>query len=450
MMNKAQIFCLAAMVISVGQNCDDCLYDHSSLLQDWMIVHAKNKRSTSNVSSADVEPSNVEIKPPVALGAMALTEEAHSGHRESLSTATTAISGIQVGMIIVMCSVILYCLWMGLDDARAFLDKNFLVLGIVFSLGIGLCVPQPGAALQAANITIGPFTLPQVAVIIIFFLSGMALDKMSDVNKPRVLLLGLFFVLFLTPLLAIPIKLLGTGFVNPALLQGACLFCAVPCTLSSGVAMVKQANGNVPLALALTACANLLGIFTVSWTCTWIFSAGVTVSVLPMILQLMCQTLAPFATGLLVCLIPAVRQFATSWKGPLGKVSNSCIFFVVWLMASVASGTIMALSAWNFSIIVTIAMMTHMIYRTGAIWTATFVQFEEAEWVTFVLMCSQKSLPKCVSVLSALPAALQAQTGTFIIPCILAHFSQLVIDGYLTQRWEISDKKGSEKGDSLK
>jgi len=54
-------------------------------------------------------------------------------------------------------------------------------------------------------------------------------------------------------------------------------------------------------------------------------------------------------------------------------------------------------------------------------------------------MSSQKSLPVCVSVLSALPADVAKYAGVMIVPCIMAHAIQLVIDSFLVARWEQPD-----------
>merc|ERR1712151_450693 len=111
----------------------------------------------------------------------------------------------------------------------------------------------------------------------------------------KALIVGSIFVLFITPLLGLPILYLGQiTSVNKVLLQGMALFCSVPTTLSSGVAMVASANGNVPLALILTTVTNLLGVFTMPWTMSMIFSgAQVSIDGVKMLIQLVIQTLVP-------------------------------------------------------------------------------------------------------------------------------------------------------------
>lgn len=325
----------------------------------------------------------------------------------------------------------------------AWVDKNFLMLGLVLALSIGLVLPEPGKALTDAHIQIGPFSLSQIAVIAIFMISGVTLQKITQWKETlRALVIGSIFVLFITPCLGLPILCLDQVTpVNKVLLQGMALFCAVPTTLSSGVAMVNSANGNVPLALILTTVTNLLGVFTMPWSMSVIFSgAEVSIDGLKMLAQLVYQTLIPLLLGIaLRRLVPAVEKFAKDKKKLLGRSSNCCIFFVVWLNTSGSQDQIVHFPLADLGVVALLAILVHIIYRTSAYLLATCCNFPGKEWVAVVLMCSQKSLPVCVSVMEALPVGLQANKGTMIVPCIMSHFSQLMIDGFLADRWKLDD-----------
>merc|ERR1719284_1452600 len=101
-----------------------------------------------------------------------------------------------------------------------------------------------------------------------------------------------------------------------------------------------------------------------------IFSgADVKIDGLNMLKNLVIQTLVPLLFGIALQGIGPVKKCVTSWKKVLGKCSNCCIFFVVWLNTS------------------------------GS----------------------------------------QDNTGTMIVPCIMSHFSQLMIDGFLADRWKLDD-----------
>lgn len=325
-------------------------------------------------------------------------------------------------------------------------DKNFIVLGICCALTAGLLYPPPGEALHDVKlgscVGLGEITIPKLAVVVIFLVSGLGLDSPSQSNKPKPLALGVLFVLFVTPLLCIPImKLPAMGIdVNITLLQGMSLFCAVPTTLASGVTMVRQANGNVPLAILLTTLTNILGVFTMPYSISWIFQAAVSIKPTSMMNQLVLQTLVPLSLGMLCRrFVAPLQRFATAYKKSLSRSQNCCIFLTVWIMTSDAQKKIVTSPPQDLLACLLLAIVVHLIYRCGAYYTGNFANLPSKEWVTFVLMCSQKSLPVCVSVISALPAVVRKNSGVLIVPCIMSHFSQLVIDGILAVRWQVKE-----------
>lgn len=324
------------------------------------------------------------------------------------------------------------------------LIKNFLILGLLSVILFGLIFPEPGLVLSAVKV--GTFGIPQVAVFVIFVISGLCLDSVSDCLQPKALGLGVILVLFVTPLMAWPILFFGQGRVNLTLLQGMALFCVVPTTLSSGVTMITQAKGNVSLAVLMTTATNLLGVLTVPFSVSKIFSATVPMKPTSLLGELVWMTLVPLIIGMsLRKASGGLQKFATKNKKILGLGQNTCILIVVWLMISGAESKIYNLDKPDLWACAFLAAIVHLIYRVGGYIIATAARLPPREWVTIVLMCSQKSLPVCVSVMSALPAELRTASGVMIVPCIMAHAAQLIIDSILAVRWEIPEEENSLK-----
>jgi len=332
--------------------------------------------------------------------------------------------------------------------AKDFILKNFLILGLLTVITFGLICPGPGAYLN--GVTIKSLTLTDYAIDLIFIVSGLCLETFSDAMQPKALTLGMILVLFVTPFLALPImhlQLLDPA-LNMSFLQGMSLFCVVPTTLSSGVTMITQAKGNVSLAILLTTVTNITGVFTMSVTAPRIFSLHtIKISTAEMLRELLFLTLLPLCIGMAMRrLIAPLRELATKYKKPFGLVQNSCILFVVLLNISKAQPDLVAAAPRDLGLCLTLAATVHLIYRLIGYIAATAARLPPADWVTIVLMCSQKSLPVCVSVMAALPPTLRAQSGLFIIPCIMAHAAQLIIDSILAVRWEIqADGKFSKQ-----
>ena len=65
-----------------------------------------------------------------------------------------------------------------------------------------------------------------------------------------------------------------------------------------------------------------------------------------------------------------------------------------------------------------------------------------------VLTASVKTLPVAVAVLASLAPALGAAAGVAVVPCMMAHLAQIVIDSALVARWKAADaaEAGPEAG----
>eukprot|EP00927_Polykrikos_kofoidii_P034448 TRINITY_DN2923_c0_g1_i1.p1 TRINITY_DN2923_c0_g1~~TRINITY_DN2923_c0_g1_i1.p1 ORF type:complete len:339 (-),score=53.54 TRINITY_DN2923_c0_g1_i1:221-1237(-) len=323
--------------------------------------------------------------------------------------------------------------------------RNFLIIGVVVVIIVGLVFPQLGLAL--GHVRLVSLKLTEVAICWMFVASGVCLESAADAFHWKPLTLGLALILGATPLLAWPILLLGGLDLNQDLLTGMALFCIVPTTLSSGVTMITQANGNVSLAILMTALSNILGVFLMPFTASHVFAANVQLEPWGLLRELLWLTLAPLVVGMVLRkLVPPLASFAKKNKKLIGISQNSCVVLVVLLMISKAQAHIIGAKTWDLVCCVFLAAGVHLVYRIVGYVVATAAQLPPEDWVTVVLMCSQKSLPVCASVILGLPHALQAKGGVFILPCILAHAAQLVIDSILAVRWEVkADIAATEK-----
>merc|ERR1711865_1133532 len=97
---------------------------------------------------------------------------------------------------------------------------------------------------------------------------------------------------------------------------------------------------------------------------------------------------------------------------------------------------IISLSAGSFVGVVIMVVALHMlllVLHYGA--TAPFpVTFPPPVRIAVVLMCSEKTLPIAMAVLSFLPAKF-GDPGVIAVPCILGHLCQLLIDAVVATKW---------------
>ena len=208
---------------------------------------------------------------------------------------------------------------------RKFALKHFLPLGLVLAIIVGLIIPQIGAAF--ASVRIGKYGVFQTLfVFVIFIITGLTL-KTDDIKKAlkawQATLFGVTSILFITPLLALVPQHLP--FLPTEFQIGFLLFCTMPTTINSGVALANAAKGNFALALLLTVISNLLGIFTAPFFLSLLLSVGgITIQPLPLLINLLLTLLLPLTIGKAAReLFPKrVLPFLAKHKQKIGNLSN--------------------------------------------------------------------------------------------------------------------------------
>ncbi|XAR60126.1 hypothetical protein NMG60_11033378 [Bertholletia excelsa] len=174
-----------------------------------------------------------------------------------------------------------------------FAITNFLPIALVSGVVLGIAFPSLGCLAHK-------FGVSKLCTFGIFLISGLKLKggetKAVSEAFPAVIF-GLTSILLLGPFLAkviLQVQLAPQEFVT-----GLAIFCCVPTTLSSGVALTQLVGGNTALALAVTVVSNLLGILVVPF---WISKLvadgfGVSIPIEQMSQHLIFTLLVPLALG---------------------------------------------------------------------------------------------------------------------------------------------------------
>ena len=320
---------------------------------------------------------------------------------------------------------------------RAFALKHFLPIGLASAIGLGLSAPGLGAAV--ASITFGGWGVVQtVALCIIFLLSGLTLntaDVLKAIKAWPATLFGVVSILFITPLLALVAA--RVPFLSAELQLGFIIFCTMPTTVNSGVALTGAAGGSTPLALLLTVLSNMLGIFTVPFFLSLLLSlGGIVIDARPLLIKLILTLLVPLIVGKVAReQSPWLRSKVKAHKVVLSLGSSFCLLLIPWMKLSLSQERLLALSFSELTALLGVGLAIHLIYLLFNYMVAHQLLRLSAELeIAIVLMCSQKTLPMAMTVLSFLPASLGAP-GLIAIPCILSHLIQLFVDAFLAARW---------------
>ncbi|WCJ19085.1 Sodium Bile acid symporter family [Euphorbia peplus] len=322
-----------------------------------------------------------------------------------------------------------------------FVDTNFLPLALIGGVALGLANPTFGCLADK-------YSLSKASTFGIFFISGLTLRNGEIGAALKAWLVGVFglcSILLFTPYISkliLQVQLQPQEFVT-----GLALFCCMPTTLSSGVALTQLAGGNAALALAMTVVSNLLGILLVPFSISRFIGAGVGVSV---------PTKQLLQSLVLTLLIPLIlgKVFRESSKGLadfvdqnrklFSKMSTIFLSLVPWIQVSRSRSLLLMVKPAVFLVAIGMGVSLHLILFTFNVVAirmlasiaggdqTVFAKKENS--VAFVLVSSQKTLPVMAAVVEQLGGAF-GESGLLILPCVAAHLNQIIIDSFIVNFW---------------
>ncbi|KAJ0721682.1 putative sodium bile acid cotransporter, sodium/solute symporter superfamily [Helianthus annuus] len=309
-----------------------------------------------------------------------------------------------------------------------------------------------GVALGLANPTLGclahKYHVSKVSTFGIFFISGLTLrsDEIgAAVEAWPVGLFGLASILLLTPFFSriiLQLHLKPQEFVT-----GLALFCCMPTTLSSGVALTRLAGGNSALALAMTVISNLLGILFVPFTISKLIAGGVGTSVPAdqLFKSLVVTLLIPLIFGkVLRESFKGVAIFSDNNRKLLSKLNALLLSLVPWIQVSKSRSLLLAVKPAVFLVAVVLGALLHLMllgFNALSIQTlcavsggnkSVFAKKENAS--ALLLVASQKTLPVLVAVVDQLGGTF-GESGLLVLPCVAAHLNQIIMDSFFVSFW---------------
>ena len=314
---------------------------------------------------------------------------------------------------------------------QPFLKKQFLPIGLVLAAVVGIAYP-------AAGVKAAAMPTQYVAVFLIFLCSGLMLrtaEIRAALSAWSGTLWGSFSILFATPLIGATIAFQLP--LDRPYQMGLALFCCMPTTLSSGLALTSQARGNSALALMLTVTTNFVGIFTVPFVLTQLLGhfGQVELSASDLLSKLCLTILVPLAIG------KGLRRLCEAWadrhRAGLTMLSSAALITVPWMKFSESADTLAHSAVGGLLVLVVSGLSIHLLFLILNDVACRLLRLELAERKATVLLASQKTLPVAMTVLAFLPDSVASpQTrGLIAIPCITFHLSQIFFDAYLATRW---------------
>jgi hypothetical protein len=166
--------------------------------------------------------------------------------------------------------------------------------------------------------------------------------------------------------------------------------------------------------------------------------------------KLTLSILLPLAIGRSLRYFARVRAFVKAHKGHLKLVSSSLLIMVPWVVISTSSQQLRTIPGGSFVILLVLGVVLHGGLLAGNYAVCRYVLHRKvalAERKSVVINASQKTINTAMSVIQFLPPSdvLGLDKGLLILPCLLSHFIQILMDAYLASWW----KQFTDDGDGV-
>ena len=319
-------------------------------------------------------------------------------------------------------------------NAAMKVKPDWFLLGMAGATFLAWAFPEPGAS----GGWMQPEILTKAAVALIFFLHGLTLSfaalRAGALNwRLHVLVQACTFGLF--PLLGLALVALLEGRAPGELAIGVFFLCALPSTVSSSVALTAAARGNVAGAVFNATLSSFLGIvLTPLWVAFAMKATGETRPLLPVIIDLVQWLLLPLAVGQL--LRGAIGTWAMRHKSRIAVIDRLTILLLVYtsfcdsfqqrLWAQHGTRVVLLVVLLSAGLFALVMLLTS--------WSARALKFAREDRVAAMFCGSKKTLASGVPMAKLIFGAHPAM-GMILLPIMIYHPLQLVISGFLAERW---------------
>ena len=309
------------------------------------------------------------------------------------------------------------------------MKKLFLPVGLCLAALCALFIPGPGVWMKSH------YCVP-ILVSVIFLICGSQLklkEVKPDKNFLLVFILGAIISLGIGIFVGLAMSKLF--FLSTLLAFGLIVMASVPPTLSSGIVITEICGGNIVIALLLTVGLNFVGIFTVPFMLKLCVShlSDIDIPAIILLKKLLLLVLLPFITALVLrrfTLKPLAKipqNYQIVWKNFAKYTPSSCVILIVFAGFAASRQHLMQTTGGQLLLVTGAAISMHFILLLISFITAKVFKLQAADGKALLFVASQKTLPIAASII----ASLDERFGAALIPCLVLHFSQLVIDSAL-------------------
>lgn len=310
-----------------------------------------------------------------------------------------------------------------------FFSRQWFLLALATALALGFGFPEPFRPIAQSAL------IRNSIVVAVMLLLGWTLKPSAisrSVREPRGSVIASLINIFAVPLLTLPLL----RFLPSELAGGLAVASLVPCTLATASVWTRAAKGDEAISMMTTVATNLL-CFIVAPTGIWlILGAQAEVDLMDQIKGLLIQVVLPLVGGQVLRMI-GLAAFADRCKPILSNTAQVGILVMV-LLGSVLSyeklpsgeaGSEEAGSGGATALIATgaFAGLVHLTAVVIGYVAARAAGLPIDKQVAVAISGAQKTL--------MIGLQLSLDCGVSVIPMVMYHVGQLLIDTLLVKQW---------------
>ncbi len=303
-------------------------------------------------------------------------------------------------------------------------SRQWFLLALATALALGFGFPEPFRPIAQSAL------VRNSIVVVVMLLLGWTLKPSAisrSVREPRGSVIASLINIFAVPLLTLPLL----RFLPSELAGGLAVASLVPCTLATASVWTRAAKGDEAISMMTTVVTNLL-CFIVAPTGIWlILGAQAEVDLVEQIKGLLIQVVLPLVGGQVLRMI-GLAAFADRCKPILSNTAQVGILVMVLLGSVLSYEKLPDPESGSGGVIALVA--------TGA-----FAAFAHLTAVVLGYVASRAAgLPVDKQVAVAISGAqktlmiglqLSLDCGVSVIPMVMYHVGQLLIDTLLVKQW---------------
>lgn len=314
----------------------------------------------------------------------------------------------------------------------------FLIsLGLIFAIGF--------FASEALTPLLEMTTLRSAIVFAVMGSMGITLPAQSvrqSLRKPLPTLLAIAINIVVVPMMCWPMR----AYLPAPIFGGLFVASLVPCTLASAAVWTRKAGGNESIALMTTVVTNLACIAVVPIGVALVLAKTTELSLTDQVWNLTWVVVIPIVLSQTMRMA-GLAEWADRQKLRLSFLAQLGILSMVGF-GSIASAMVvreaMQENASLFGIqigqlFVSVAML-HVAALVFGVFAARVVRADRESQIAVGIAGSQKTL--------TIGLQIAIDCGVSVIPMLMYHFTQLVIDTMIASRWSNASKsktKSNEK-----